>query len=177
MEGPLLRLHILFRSVNKHGCHRKFLFLIGWFLKNLLLWNHFAKWNERWATQPQPTEPLVLFCFCFYIKVCLKEISDDFGGSKMIKMNEILFIFSHSERVKCKGNLCPNFLLKGGLDDIYFEGMSRLYFGVQEGSKCSKGMKCFCFQPFWKNSNIMWTAIQISRKGVYMKFLWKGVSK
>ena len=28
---------ILFRLVNKHGSHRQFLFLIGWFLKNLLL--------------------------------------------------------------------------------------------------------------------------------------------
>ena len=27
----------LSRSVNKHGRHRQFLFLIGWFLKNLLL--------------------------------------------------------------------------------------------------------------------------------------------
>jgi hypothetical protein len=27
---------------------RKFLFLIGWFLKNVLLWNRFAKWTETW---------------------------------------------------------------------------------------------------------------------------------
>jgi hypothetical protein len=33
MESPLLRLLISFRSVNKHGCHRQFLFLIGLFLK------------------------------------------------------------------------------------------------------------------------------------------------
>jgi hypothetical protein len=26
-------------SFNKHSCHRQFLFLVGWFLKNLLLWN------------------------------------------------------------------------------------------------------------------------------------------
>jgi hypothetical protein len=45
MEGPLLRLLIPSRSVNKHGCHRQFLFLIGWYLKNLLLWNCFAKWK------------------------------------------------------------------------------------------------------------------------------------
>jgi hypothetical protein len=37
MEGPLKKLLILSRSVNKHGRHRQFLFLIGWFLKNLLL--------------------------------------------------------------------------------------------------------------------------------------------
>jgi hypothetical protein len=33
MENPLLRLLILFQSVNKHGRHRQFLFLIGLFLK------------------------------------------------------------------------------------------------------------------------------------------------
>jgi hypothetical protein len=49
MEYTLLRLHILSRSVNKHGCHRQFLFLIGWFLKNLLLWNRLAKWTETWC--------------------------------------------------------------------------------------------------------------------------------
>jgi hypothetical protein len=48
MESPLLRLLISSRSINKHGCHRQFLFLIGWFLKNLLLWNRFAKWTETW---------------------------------------------------------------------------------------------------------------------------------
>jgi hypothetical protein len=33
MEGPLLRLHISSRSAKKHGRHRQFLFMIGWFLK------------------------------------------------------------------------------------------------------------------------------------------------
>jgi hypothetical protein len=33
MEGPLQRLFILSRSINKHGRHRQFLFLIGRFLK------------------------------------------------------------------------------------------------------------------------------------------------
>jgi hypothetical protein len=33
MEGPLWTLLILSRSINKHGHHRQFLFLIGWFLK------------------------------------------------------------------------------------------------------------------------------------------------
>ena len=33
MEHPLLLLLISSRSVNKHGCHRQFLFLIGQFLK------------------------------------------------------------------------------------------------------------------------------------------------
>ena len=46
IEGPLLRLLISSRSVNKHGRHRQCLFLIVWVLKNLLLWNRFAKWTE-----------------------------------------------------------------------------------------------------------------------------------
>jgi hypothetical protein len=33
MESPLLRLLISSRSINKHGCNRQFLFLIGQFLK------------------------------------------------------------------------------------------------------------------------------------------------
>jgi hypothetical protein len=33
----------LFRSANKHGRHRQFLFLIGRFLKNLLISNRLAK--------------------------------------------------------------------------------------------------------------------------------------
>jgi hypothetical protein len=35
MESPLYRLLISSRSVNKHGRHRQFLFLIGWFLKKI----------------------------------------------------------------------------------------------------------------------------------------------
>ena len=35
------------QSVDKHGRHSQFLFLIGWFLKNLL-WNCLAKWTETW---------------------------------------------------------------------------------------------------------------------------------
>jgi hypothetical protein len=31
-----------------NGHHRQFLFLISWFLKNLLLCNHLAKWIEIW---------------------------------------------------------------------------------------------------------------------------------
>jgi hypothetical protein len=33
MEGTLYRLHILSRSINKHGRHRQLFFLIGRFLK------------------------------------------------------------------------------------------------------------------------------------------------
>ena len=43
-----VRLLILSRSVSKHGHHRPFLFLIGWFLKQLFLWSRLAKWYETW---------------------------------------------------------------------------------------------------------------------------------
>ena len=33
MEGPLKILLIMFQSINKHGHHRRFFFLIGLFLK------------------------------------------------------------------------------------------------------------------------------------------------
>jgi hypothetical protein len=33
MEDPLYRLLIMFQSINKHGHHRRFFFLIGLFLK------------------------------------------------------------------------------------------------------------------------------------------------
>ena len=48
MESPLVRLLVSSRSINKHGHHRQILFLIGWFLKNLLLWNCLDKWTEIW---------------------------------------------------------------------------------------------------------------------------------
>jgi hypothetical protein len=37
-----------FWSVNKHGRHRQFLFLIGRFLKQHFLWNRLVKWYETW---------------------------------------------------------------------------------------------------------------------------------
>ena len=43
-----MKMLISSRSVNKHGHHRQFLFLIGRYLKNLLLWNCLAKWTETW---------------------------------------------------------------------------------------------------------------------------------
>ena len=46
MECPLWRMLISFRSVNKHGHHKQFVFLIGRYLKNLLLWNCQAKWTK-----------------------------------------------------------------------------------------------------------------------------------
>jgi hypothetical protein len=47
-KSSVIRLLISSRSVSKHGHHRQFLLLIGWFLKILLLWNCFAKWTETW---------------------------------------------------------------------------------------------------------------------------------
>ena len=48
MEGPVYRLLMPILFVSKHGHHRQFLFLIGRFLRNLLLWNRLAKWTETW---------------------------------------------------------------------------------------------------------------------------------
>jgi hypothetical protein len=50
MECPLWTWRVLIssRSVSKHGHHMQFLFLIGRFLKNLLLWNCLAIWTETW---------------------------------------------------------------------------------------------------------------------------------
>ena len=42
----LWRLLISSWSLSKHGQHMQFLFLIGWFLKNILLWNCLAIWTE-----------------------------------------------------------------------------------------------------------------------------------
>jgi hypothetical protein len=46
MESPLLRLHILSRSVNKHGRNRRLLFLIGLFLK-------FFPSETAWPNEPK----------------------------------------------------------------------------------------------------------------------------
>jgi hypothetical protein len=48
MECPLWRLLISSRSVSKHGHHMQVLFLIGRFLKKILLWNCLAIWTETW---------------------------------------------------------------------------------------------------------------------------------
>jgi hypothetical protein len=63
-EGPLWRMLIYFRSVNKHGRHRQFLFLIGWFLKNLFLCNHLGKWIEIWQ-EASLEGPLLIKLFYF----------------------------------------------------------------------------------------------------------------
>ena len=60
MECPLCRLVISSRSVNKHGHHRQFLFLIGQYLKNLLLWNCLAKWTETCSEASTCMEGCVL---------------------------------------------------------------------------------------------------------------------
>jgi hypothetical protein len=46
MEGPLLRLHISSRSVNKHGRHMRLFFLIGLFLK-------FFSSETAWQNEPK----------------------------------------------------------------------------------------------------------------------------
>ena len=81
---------ILSKSINKHGHHRQFLFLIGQFFKIFsetacpnepklgrkhlwkVLYKITSKQNERWATQAQSTKPLVYFF--------LSEIQDGLHG-------------------------------------------------------------------------------------------------
>jgi hypothetical protein len=46
MESPLLGLHISSRSVNKHGRHRRLLFLIGLFLE-------FFSSETAWPNEPK----------------------------------------------------------------------------------------------------------------------------
>ena len=46
MESPLLRLLILFRSLNKQGGHRQFLFQIGRFLKIFFSETALPNWTE-----------------------------------------------------------------------------------------------------------------------------------
>jgi hypothetical protein len=53
MEGPLWEMLIPFWSVNKHGRHRTFLFLIVRFLKQFFLWNRWPndmklRKNQLW---------------------------------------------------------------------------------------------------------------------------------
>ena len=89
MESPLWRLLISSRSINKHGHHRQFLFLIGRYLKkssplklpsqmnrklvgSIYMYGRLCikfpqEQNERWATQAQSTEPLVFKQITFWI--------------------------------------------------------------------------------------------------------------
>ena len=50
MGGPPQKFLISYESIQKHGCHGQFLFLIGWNLK-ILLWKCKYKWfviNYKW---------------------------------------------------------------------------------------------------------------------------------
>jgi hypothetical protein len=54
-------------SINKHGHHRRFLFLIGLFLNNLLLWNRIAKWSETWK-EASMESPLIKIAH--FVPIC-----------------------------------------------------------------------------------------------------------
>jgi hypothetical protein len=47
MKGPLYRLLIWSRSINKHGRHRRFFFLIGQFLKKSSPLKPFGQMNQN----------------------------------------------------------------------------------------------------------------------------------
>ena len=63
---------------------------------------------------------------------------------KMLKMNEMLFIFSHSEKLN------PNFLLKGNVDAIFIE--DQIIFWGSRRIKMLKAnyLNAFCFQLYVK---------------------------
>ena len=48
LVGSILGLLILFQSVDKHGRHRQFLFLIGWFFFKSSPLKPLSKWTETW---------------------------------------------------------------------------------------------------------------------------------
>ena len=68
-DETLYTFHITTQSDNKHGCHRKILFLIGWILITQ------AKSDTRWVMQSQPTKSLVIIqlptrCSYFIVWCC-----------------------------------------------------------------------------------------------------------
>jgi hypothetical protein len=62
MGGPLYRMLISSRSINKHGHHRRFLFLIGWFLKFFSSANGF-RGEEFYKSANQKQESPVVAMF------------------------------------------------------------------------------------------------------------------
>jgi len=96
---------------------------------------------------------------------------------KVLKMNEMHFVFSHSEKVKYKGKPCPNFLLKGGLDDTFLKGDLKgspdNILGFKKG-KNSQWMKCFLFSAILKKWNIMGTRVHFFFKGGLNETFLKG---
>jgi hypothetical protein len=68
VKNPLQRVNgnavlISSRSVNKHSCHRQFLFLVGWFLKIFFSETAYslAKWTETWWEAPMEGSVLLSF--------------------------------------------------------------------------------------------------------------------
>jgi hypothetical protein len=118
------------RSFNKHGHHRQFLFLIGWFLKNLLLWNRFPKLTETYQPTTiwsRPWQPLacientckahiwfriLLLNYCHFqcnrylcIFACFEEKNNKLVYYRLQARDETLF----SKWLKC-GNVNVNYL-------------------------------------------------------------------
>jgi hypothetical protein len=91
MECPLWRLLISSRSFDKHGHHRQFLFLIGRYLKNLLLWNCLAKWTETWLEASTCMEGSVLSFLKAEWKV--SDTGSAHGASSLLHVIIVLLVW------------------------------------------------------------------------------------
>ena len=62
MGDPLQSFLISSWSDKKHGHHGQLLFLIGWYFRNLFLWNHLAKWNQtiQEASMGNPLQTILI---------------------------------------------------------------------------------------------------------------------
>ena len=132
------------------------------------------KWKVSDTDSAHWASSFVLFLFLFFIKMCQWGFRQFFGVQKCKKLSKWMKFFLFSailERVKYKGNPWPNFLLKGGLDDIYFERVVQIIFWGSRRVKMLKRNEMLFVVSHSEKSNIMWTPIQIFfRKRVYIMF-------
>ena len=73
--GPLQSFLISSLLDYKYGRHGQLLFMIGWYFKNLLLWNHMAKWNHmtKWNQTLQEASSVRSFTkFPYFVPIGLQ---------------------------------------------------------------------------------------------------------
>jgi hypothetical protein len=115
MEGLLLRLLISSRFINKHGQHRQYLFLLGWFLKNLLLGQ--AVSEEKIFRNRPIRKKNCLWWPCLLMD--RDEMSNLYRGSPIYVSNQVLVylvkrfqrrrfleIDQSETRIPCGGHVC-----------------------------------------------------------------------